>query len=128
MSDTENKQLEKKPIHRFKPGDPGGPGRPKGVGFKALLRHIADEHAAGGKTFRELLIDKAFNRALVGNSDYILIQLMRSLDDEPQQVEIIRRRLELRSTKPAPPVGVNRFAEQNGNGNGHAGTNGNGHA
>lgn len=113
----------------WKPGQSGNPsGRQTGLGFKHLVRVIANEIIDGKRTRSEALIDHAFARAIDESSDFVLAKLLDFLDDEPQQVEIIRRRLELRSTKPAPPVGVSRFAEQNGNGNGHAGSNGNGQA
>lgn len=70
------------PGHKFSVGNSG---RPKGLSFKALLRHIAEEVAGGEKTWRELLVDKAFRRAIADGSDPVLIHLLKQLDDEPQR-------------------------------------------
>lgn len=65
-----------------------GQGRPRGVPFKTLLKIIADEEAAGGKTWREILVDKAFRRAIQDGSDAVIIHLMKQLDDEPSRVQL----------------------------------------
>jgi hypothetical protein len=113
------------PGHKFSVGNSG---RPKGIGFNALMRHILEESIDGKRTKREALVDKAIERAVEQSSDYVLMKLIESLNDEPKQVELIVRRAVLRVNKSAEPIGVNRFAEQNGNGNGNGHSGGNGHA
>ena len=57
---------------QFKPGNPGGPGRPPGVqSLKSLLRKRLAELAAGdkaGRTYAQALVDKTLLAAMDGDA------------------------------------------------------------
>ena len=125
MSDTENDH-GRNVDGTFRPGhklgfQPGNPGRPKGVSQRDLIRHIADELAQGNKSYRELMIDTGFVRAINGESDVAWVYLMRMLDETAHEIDLRIRAII--STDPAVDMTGFRLAivptnGTNGNGNG----------
>src|SRR6185436_10596981 len=109
MSDTENKP-ERNPKGWFEPGNTIGKlgGRPKGVSQRDLIRHIADELAQGNKSYRELMIDTGFVRAINGESDVAWVYLMRMLDETAHEIDLRIRAII--STEPAIDMAGFRLA------------------
>ena len=55
------------PETRFKDGNPGGPGKPKGSGIRSLIRQIVDEPLSSKRTKGEAIAGTLINKAVKGN-------------------------------------------------------------
>lgn len=89
QADTSEQTPRRNKPWLFQPGQSGNPaGSKPGISFRRLLIEVSQQIAAGDKSWRDLLIDKAFRRAIKDGSDPVIIHLMRQLDETMLAAEI----------------------------------------